>query len=141
MAQPEAVILSIFLSGNTPTHNFQASDKLPNDLVELAKWDIIDPPASLFPSVEFSDPQGKGAVHLRFTRERRTAAKGSGEELVIWAPTYIVLSPAGKPIQTKDPVETLLRDGWELGDTGTVVAAFPSTGVVYLIHRLIKKIP
>jgi hypothetical protein len=140
MAQPEAVILSIFLSGNAPTHNFQAADKLPNDLVEMAKWDIIDPPASLFPSVEFSDPQGKGAVHLRFTRERRGLPKGSGEEVVIWTPSYIVFSPAGRPIHTRDPVETLLRDGWELGDTGTVVAAFPSTGVVYLIHRMVRNV-
>ena len=140
MNKTDVVILSIYLSGDSPTHNFQAAGKLPNDIVELAKWDFTVP-ESLFPSVEFADPQGKGAVHLCIARTLRDAPKTSGDQLKIWAPSYIFLLPDGKPAHKRDPIETLIRDGWELHDTGTVVAAFPSKGVVYMIHALVRTIP
>ncbi|MDZ4853232.1 MAG: hypothetical protein SGI77_28415 [Pirellulaceae bacterium] len=141
MNKEELVILSIYLSGDSPTHNFQAAGKLPNDIMELAKWEITLNPVSLFPSIEFADPQGKGAVHLQMLRRLRDTPQTSGDQLKIWAPSYIFLLPDGKPAHKKDPVETLIRDDWIPEGTGTPVAAFPSKGIVYMIHALVRTIP
>lgn len=140
MSQLESVIVSIYLSGDSPTHNFQSAGKLPNNIEELRKWNIHGRPTSLFPSIEFADPEGKGAVHLRFERTKLAALKPPGDQLKIWAPSYIFLLPNGKPAHNRDPIEVLIRDGWTPEDTGTVVAAFPSKGIVYMIHALVRTI-